>query len=617
MADAIIIRFRLLGMLRSAGAGPVAAVVAITLLASLIPAATAVALALLVGGIEEAVRAGDGVLAALALPLAALASVILVGHLLDSVREPLDFFVRSRVDGAHRAEVSRLAATSLTIGELERPEVQNLVHLARADPNNWSERTPGDGAIALVAMLGRAITLVSVCAVLAAFAWWLIPLLVIPAVVFARLNRADGVTWWSIWRDNYDGLRRAKVWLEASIDPGPAKELKVFGLGEYAVGRVAHHTLSMFEPVWAHLWRALARYWRQFLLALVPLTVSFVVVAHTAATGRTSVAVATAAISAAAAVFSRVFVGEPGLVLGAVNTLDAYDKARAALQKDQTARLPDQRAAVASGNTDGVIRFEGVGFVYPGTSRLVLDGLDLEIRPRELLAVVGLNGAGKSTLIKLLAGLYEPTTGRITYGGRSIAAIGLQEWRRHLSIVFQDFVRYPLSAYDNVALGNGTVPPDRTAIATATRDAGLDTVLDRLPYGLSTPLARSRSDGVDLSGGQWQQVVLARALYKVSTGAHVLVLDEPTAHLDVATEFEVFERLAAHKGSASVVLISHRLSTVRQADRIVLLDGGRITEAGTHDELMALGGRYADLFTIQAERFNRGFEDRLDEIRLL
>jgi ABC-type multidrug transport system fused ATPase/permease subunit len=138
-------------------------------------------------------------------------------------------------------------------------------------------------------------------------------------------------------------------------------------------------------------------------------------------------------------------------------------------------------------------------------------------------------------------------------------------------------------------------------------------VVSRLPAGWDTPLARTRDGGVDLSGGQWQQVVLARALYAMRTGAQVLVLDEPTAHLDVRTELDVFTRLAAHRGSASVILISHRLSTVRRADRIVLLSGGRVTEDGTHEELIAAGGTYATMFAIQARRFQRGFDDRLEE----
>jgi ABC-type multidrug transport system fused ATPase/permease subunit len=190
--------------------------------------------------------------------------------------------------------------------------------------------------------------------------------------------------------------------------------------------------------------------------------------------------------------------------------------------------------------------------------------------------------------------------------------LGPAAWRERISVVFQDFVRYGLSLADNIVLGHAGVPPDRAALQAATDEAGLRPVLARLPDGWDTPLARHRTGGVDLSGGQWQQVVLARALYAVHTGATLLVLDEPTAHLDVRSEFELFGRLAGRTGGTSVVLISHRLSTVRHADRIVLLDGGRITESGTHEELMASGGGYARMFALQAERFRQGFEDRID-----
>ena len=181
-----------------------------------------------------------------------------------------------------------------------------------------------------------------------------------------------------------------------------------------------------------------------------------------------------------------------------------------------------------------------------------------------------------------------------------------------MAVVFQDFVRYHLSAADNVTVASGG-EVDWPALEAAAADAGMTPMLARLPLGWETPLARACTDGVDLSGGQWQQVVLARALYAVRRGARILVLDEPTAHLDVRTEFEVFERLATVAKGASVILISHRLSTVRQADRIVLLSDGRITESGDHDELMALDGQYATLFRIQAERFNQGYQDRLEE----
>ena len=204
---------------------------------------------------------------------------------------------------------------------------------------------------------------------------------------------------------------------------------------------------------------------------------------------------------------------------------------------------------------------------------------------------------------KVMRDIADPATGGIT------------GWRQRLAIVFQDFVRFQLPAADNVTLG-AAGSPDREAMVAAAVDAGLAEVVDRLPDGWSTPLARSRTGGVDLSGGQWQQVALARALYALRRGARILVLDEPTAHLDVRTEFELFERLSRVAAGASVILISHRLSTVRLADRIVLLADGHIAESGSHDELIAADGRYAELFRVQAERFTKGYDDRLDDDRL-
>jgi ATP-binding cassette subfamily B protein len=243
-----------------------------------------------------------------------------------------------------------------------------------------------------------------------------------------------------------------------------------------------------------------------------------------------------------------------------------------------------------------------VRFGYPGADRTVLDGLDLDIRPGETLALVGLNGAGKTTIGKLLAGLYEPDAGRITIDGLDLHHIGVVAWRRRLAVLFQDFLRYELPVRDNVTLGRPD-PADDTELHAAATDAGLAGLIDDLPHGWDTPLAPGRSGGVDLSGGQWQRVALARALFAVRGGADVLVLDEPTAHLDVGTEAEVLRQVARVGRHASVVLISHRLSTVRRADRIVLIEHGRVTESGTHRELLAADGSYARLFRLQAQQF--------------
>lgn len=573
------------------------------------PAATAVTMALLVSRLGAG-SSGEVFAAALGPPLA-FGAVLLAGNAVDALAEPLRFVAQARMDGAHRARIARLAAGSSTIDALERPEVQEQIRLARADPDNWTERTPGQGALAQIGEFVRVLGIAASCLVLARYAWWLVPVVLLAAVAARSLGYRQGLAFIRLWLAGVPHGRRAFMWQEVLTKPAEAKEVRVFGFAEWALQREQHHIHGMFDPAWAATARHLNRQWSRFALTVAGLAAVYVPVALDAAHGGTTVAVETAVFAAGWSVFTALDSHDWRDPVGALPALQAARK----LERELRAPAAPVGAVPASRPGDApLVRFERVEFTYPGTERKVLDGLDLEIRPGELLAVVGLNGAGKSTLIKLLSSLYEPTAGRITADGTDIAELGPAAWRRRISVVFQDFVRYHLSLADNVTLGqaDGTAP-DLARAEAAARDAGLDEVLARLPGGWDTPLARSRTGGVDLSGGQWQQVVLARALYAVRSGARLLVLDEPTAHLDVRTEFDVFSRLAAHRGSSSVVLISHRLSTVRQADRIVVLDGGRITESGSHEELMALGSSYAGMFTLQAERFLAGFDDRIED----
>ena len=599
-------RIQLLVRLPWVGPGLLTALITLTLLGSAVPAASAVAVGWLIARL--AADPADLVSAAAA-PLTMYALVLLAGHVVTAVRQPLSYLAEARIDGRHRAELSRLAASSSTIGALERTEVQALIRTARADPESFMDGTPGAGVLAQLDLIGRSLALVGACAVLAAYAWWLGPLLLVAGVVLHQLRWDEGRRWRRVWRHVPVPSMRADVWTDALTSPAEGKETRVFGLSGWALDRVDEHLRSAYDPMWPVGRRILVNKVWQLVALLIPLGIAYVTVAVDAAGGGTPVAVATAALFASMTVFEA-FDNAPQATINAITCIHAFSEVRKELIG---AEEPQERPSGTPQPRPPLVRFEKVQFRYPGTEPLVLDGLDLEIRPGELLAIVGVNGAGKSTLIKLLASLYEPTSGRITADGVDLADLGPTAWRTQLSVVFQDFVRYHLSAADNVALGNAAVEPDRAAVVDAARDAGLDEVVDGLPDGWDTPLARARSGGVDLSGGQWQQVALARALYAVRTGARLLVLDEPTAHLDVRTERDVFARLAAHRGEASVVLISHRLSTVRQADRIVLLSDGRVAEAGTHDELMATGGRYAAMFAIQAQRFQRGYDDRLEE----
>jgi ATP-binding cassette, subfamily B, bacterial len=246
---------------------------------------------------------------------------------------------------------------------------------------------------------------------------------------------------------------------------------------------------------------------------------------------------------------------------------------------------------------------EGVGFQYPGSSRRVLNDVSLTVRPGEMVALIGANGSGKTTLIKLLGRLYEPDAGTITLDGTDFRQFGPEDLRRNLAVVFQDFACYAFSVRDNIWFGRVQAPPDEDRIRRAATDAGFADTLARLPDGYDTQLGRLFERGCELSAGEWQKLALARAFY---SDAQLLILDEPSSALDARAEAELFTQIRRHANDRAAIVISHRFSTVRMADRIYVLDEGRIIENGTHDELMRLGGIYAHLFDIQAASYRTG-----------
>ncbi len=241
--------------------------------------------------------------------------------------------------------------------------------------------------------------------------------------------------------------------------------------------------------------------------------------------------------------------------------------------------------------------FENVGFRYEGNERWALRGLSFELHAGEVLALVGENGAGKTTLVKLLARLYDPDEGRILLDGRDLRDYDLDELRANTGVIFQDFVRYHLTAAENIGVGQIDAMDDRERIERAARKGLADEVVAALPNGYDQIIGRRFKQGVDLSGGQWQKIAIARAYMR---DAQVMILDEPTAALDARAEFEVFERFKELSAGKTAVLISHRFSSVRMADRILVLADGRVEASGTHEQLMAQGGRYAELFELQA-----------------
>jgi ATP-binding cassette subfamily B protein len=506
-----------------------------------------------------------------------------------------------------------------TIEILEQADVQTMIREVEVDPRHGFESTPGQGAAAQLRWLTGLIGIVFSGIVLARYSWWLPFVVILPAAVnYILLAQQDAIAV-RLWQKAVTGELYADVWRKATMSSGPGKETRVFGLSRWMVNRMQEHIAAANMPFWRYINRVVIDEWRQLLLVMLGLVPAYIAVTLGVLNGTTTLAVQVMVLAAGAAVYRGLATsGDIYRMTGGAAILETTERLRRLLRPSARMSVPSQPGPSlqqSSNPRPPKIVFDEVTFRYPQSSRLILDRLTLEISAGESLALVGLNGSGKSTMIKLLSGLYAPTSGRILIDGQNLAELDLDEWRARIALIFQDFIHYPLSARENVALnGNGTVAWELDP--TAAR-SGISTVIDRLPKGWDTPLSRSRTGGVDLSGGQWQQVALARALHRVHKGASLLVLDEPSAHLDVRTEAEVFGRLADLRGKVGLVLITHRLATVRNMERIAVLADGKIVESGSHDELMAMQGRYQEMFSIQARRFAQGYDDRIEEGELL
>jgi ATP-binding cassette subfamily B protein len=413
--------------------------------------------------------------------------------------------------------------------------------------------------------------------------------------------------------DQLAALRRSWYLRDVATRPREAKEVRLFGLHPWLLERYT----AAWRAATTTLWQAGRGDRRAAAVWLVVVTAAhaliFVVVARAAGhlpLGRVAVLVqAILAMAALGEIGGETWVENGLRVVASVLALERALAAQSPVpggpppERAMAGSLAGGGAGMAAGLPAQAIRFEGVRFRYAGRADDALAGLDLEIPAGRSLAIVGDNGAGKTTLVKLLARLYDPDEGHITVDGRDLRTIEPLAWRQRLAAVFQDFVHYELSAADNVGFGAPLRQDDRGALRRAAARAGALDLIESLPKGWETILSPRYEDGVDLSGGQWQRIALARALFAVEAGARVLILDEPTAALDVRAEADLFDRFLSITQGLTTILVSHRFSTARRVDRIVVLDGGRVVEQGTHDELLAAGGRYAHMFLLQAGRF--------------
>jgi ATP-binding cassette, subfamily B, bacterial len=586
-------------MLWRAGRWKAVEVGVLTLVRGLVPTAIILVTGVLVDAVPDAVRLGlgspDGLRAQWA--LAAVALAFLANGIGDALATYAARAVGSRYAITVHDTVAGATASPGGIAALEDPaiaaELAAIEEYDRAGIYRDAVLRLGEfaspriqGAAAFVILLG--------------FRWWA------PLVVLAgwRLVNSSVARWVEkgVARGHVQsgtGLRRAQYYRSLAVEAPAAKEVRIFGLGDWVVDQYA----STWQTAMTGIWRG-----RKASLPGVLVTAAGLAVANGIVVG----ALGWAALGGKISLGALVIFGQAVLAAALLGPLgDSQWQASRILHGAQKvleleARLADGHPppipAEASQGTSGrpvAVRLAGVRFTYRGRTEPTLAALDLTIPAGQSLAIVGENGVGKTTLIKLLCGLYEPDAGRILIDG----AHEPLRARNRIAVIFQEFVRYELPLRANVGFGSLTLAEDTGQLETALRDAGGAELPTIPPAGWDTVLARGYDKGADLSGGQWQKVALARALTAVRGGAGLLILDEPTANLDVRAETELFDRFIEITRDITTILVSHRLSSVRRADRIVVIADGRIAEDGTHEELLRRGGRYAAMYTLQAERF--------------
>ncbi|HEY2433257.1 MAG TPA: ABC transporter ATP-binding protein [Vicinamibacterales bacterium] len=562
---------------------------AVLVLRGLLGAAFGLAMGLLVGAVTHGTP--------LSVPLAITGAVFVLLQVLPPVQQAISANLGDRTASWLYDRLTLACVGPPGVRHLEDPGLMSDLTVARdfdlgltGPPLNIDVEFIAGGLLGLIGGIACAV-------VLFAFNWWT-PLL---------LGAAWGSTHWllresGVWRDRNTpevraAQREAEYAYRLAVDPPSAKELRLFALAPWTIDRftAARTVLHRLQ------YEATRLRERPMLVTVLVVCAANLIVFWAMAQAAIDGSLSLARLVA----FSQVAVGVSQIAFGGLSwALDGAAAPVAAVRRLESVMASTGALAAgtrpAAGRPAHEIRFRGVSFAYPvaagstDPAYQVLDGFDLTIPSGQSLAIVGSNGAGKTTLAKLLCRLYDPQQGTIEVDGVDVRELSLDAWRARVTAVFQDFTRFEWPLGDNVAPAGAPV----AAIETALQQAG---AAGLAPLG--TILSRGYDGGIDLSGGQWQRVALARALCAIHEGAGLVLLDEPTAQLDVRGEKEIFERILKATRGRTTVLISHRFSTVRLADRICVLEGGRVVELGTHDELMALGGRYRTMFDLQAQRF--------------
>jgi ATP-binding cassette subfamily B protein len=586
-----------LGLLWSASRWRMAAFGVLVLAIGLLPTGIILATGALIDAIPGVVQqgwavAGPGAAMLLALLAAGLTALNLGGNVMGQQAGVLDNDFALEV---HHT-VARVTLETPGIAQLEDPAFADQLEAVQDAERRGLLQRPVTQLSSVVTTrlrgIGAFVVLLGFhwwAPILLAFAWQLTNLVYLRATERGLSARGGSGT----------GPRRRSEYLRSlAAEPAAAKEVRVFGLADWTVGQFSDAGLAALSVLWRN---------RKADRRLNAAAIAALAVSHGLVLGAIGLAAAEGEMALAALfVFVQAVLatGDLGLIGDAqwvgAQTLELSARVSRLRDRLRGTVTPDAPRLPASTETKAVaVRLDDVRFTYRGRETPTLDGLTLHVPAGQSLAIVGENGAGKSTLIKLLCGMYDPQGGSVTLDG----GVAPAQARGRIAAIFQDFVRYRLPLRENVGFGALARMDDEGTLEGALRDAGGAELFERLPKGWDTVLSREFEGGMDLSGGQWQRLALARALTAVRGGAGLLILDEPTAALDVRAETELFERFLELTKDVTTILVSHRLNSVRSADRIVVIGGGRVVEDGTHDELMALGGRYAEMFSLQAERF--------------
>ena len=535
-------------------------------------------------------------------------SLKLVGDSLETMSSFAATSLRDRVQGFVEGKVLEKVANFDDIALFENPELLNIVELAKTGVSKIQQL-----AFTLSMTITGIFIFIPSISLAATIAWWVPVLMLISSSPSIYIKRKYSRIIWRVQKKQAKITREMNLSARVLTGEEYAKELRLFGLQELWLKRWQSQFLQFFSEMQRIRKKGaiVVLFWSVF--SRIGVALPFVYVVMGALGGRYTLG--------DVALYSGLIVQvEQSLQLLIGNYTNLYDislgvspifqllELKPELQSplgDVASRLPllEDSSKDSDVTKDKIgIEIKHLSFCYPGSNKSTVEDINLTINPGEMLVLVGENGAGKTTLGKLLGRLYDPTSGTIDWNGKDLRSYCLAYVRSRIAVVMQDYARFPSTVRENVGFGDLLSLSDDTAINEAISEAGISAKVNSLAAGLETPLGKQLEDGIDLSGGQWQRIAIARALMRLST-AEVLIFDEPTAALDPKTEHEIYSIFRQIAAGKTTIVISHRLGLAKIADRIAVMENGKIAEIGTHDELIASNGIYCSMFTRQASSY--------------